>query len=331
MILNIIMVGLELKTWEFKMRNFKLGIAAVTIFTSTSSFSSIEQAKQLEGCYLVDYNYSETESLKQGYQLDPRVYDVSGFVVKELVKVVEESEDRVRLQHFMQADDKSGRTMFMMRHHGEIWKINPEFRYKYEGRYDGNDKWTVEDTSMPWLRSVTNLDDGIRYQCLGDFKSQSYYSEFNCSAYSPIPGRETRDMGRKDYNTMQRSTSVKVFGNSWLEKQLNTKTIFDNGHKTPLAKEIGKVWSVRLADSDCSEVDSWRQDRQVFWNLLSEVWQEVLDGSSDFNELKLVDGTTRTQKISKLMGQYLDSLLSSKDDVGLVKEKIREIIEMHRQ
>ena len=33
--------------------------------------------KSMAGCYLVDYNFTETESLKAGYERDQRIYDVN--------------------------------------------------------------------------------------------------------------------------------------------------------------------------------------------------------------------------------------------------------------
>ncbi|NRA46989.1 MAG: hypothetical protein HRU09_18735 [Oligoflexales bacterium] len=107
------------------------------------------EVSKLAGCFVVDYSYSETQVVDPDYQLDPRVYDVGNFTVKELIKVVDQDESQVRIQHFMQADDFAGNTIFMMRHHGEIWRKNPEYRYKYLGRFDGQDRWDVEYYSGP--------------------------------------------------------------------------------------------------------------------------------------------------------------------------------------
>ena len=62
-------------------------------------------------------------------------------------------------------------------------------------------------------------------------------------AYS---GRETRDMGRKDYNALKRSTRVIVYKDSWLERQENIKVMEQKGVQTPLAKS-----SVRIGMCAC--------------------------------------------------------------------------------
>ena len=56
----------------------------------------------LAGCYLVDYSYVETESLKPGYVKDSRVYDVNrDKSVKEWITAEALSPRRIRLQRIL--------------------------------------------------------------------------------------------------------------------------------------------------------------------------------------------------------------------------------------
>ncbi|MBU2713647.1 hypothetical protein KCG35_21540 [Zooshikella sp. WH53] len=121
----------------------------------------------------MDYIYAETEVIDPNYTHDSRVYDANRFIVKELIKIVDESNSHVRRQHFMQADSHAGSTTFMIRHHGEIWHKNPSYRYKYLGRFDENDRCSIEtiDNSKPiWVKEILSLDEGPRYQCLSQWK-----------------------------------------------------------------------------------------------------------------------------------------------------------------
>ncbi|MFK7822592.1 MAG: DUF6607 family protein [Oligoflexales bacterium] len=247
---------------------------------------------------------------------------------------MDQDESEVRIQHFMQADDFAGNTIFMMRHHGEIWKKNPEYRYKYLGRFDGQDQWDVEylDTEQElWSRQITNLDDGLRYQCLGKWKEDTSFPRFDCSAFAPIPGRETRDMGRMDYNTMERQSSVLVYSDSWLERQKNTKVQFSTEEVNPLVNEVGKIWSVRIPMSECANISSWAEERQDFWDVLASAWNDAFDGVRPFYEIKTVDGATRGAKISKLMQQHYKTIGNNREERELVKAKIAKIIEDHRE
>ena len=53
---------------------------ACTHVTKQEPMIELELGKKaihgLAGCFLVDYNYAETESLKRGYERDKRLYDV---------------------------------------------------------------------------------------------------------------------------------------------------------------------------------------------------------------------------------------------------------------
>lgn len=294
----------------------------------------ISEVEKLAGCFLVDYSYSETESLDPEYVLDSRVYDVKKYTVKELIRIVKRDETHVRLQHFMQAEDFSGNTLFMMRHHGEIWRKNPAYTYRYLGPLEGQSRWEIEDLDRSeniWMREITNLDDGPRYQCLGKWSKHHTYPEFKCSAFAPIPGREIRDMGRYDYNTMERQSSIQIYGNSWLERQDNIKVKFSQSETQPLAKEVGKIWSVRLPDEECTDVRSWSDERQAFWDILAEVWQEIYLEKQDFYEKKFIDGSTRSQKITELLARYYKTVKSNKEHASVVRNAIRNIIKAHRK
>lgn len=294
---------------------------------------SLDTVKNMTGCFLVDYSYSEHKVLDPEYILDSRVYDSNRFAVKELIKNVSEDSSQVRLQHFMQADSHSGETLFMMRHHAETWKKSPEYRYKYVGRFEGNDRWEVEELEAnedTWLRSINFLDDGLRYQCLGSWESDHKFSRFNCNSYSPIPGRESRDMGRKDYNTLDRSAELTIYPSSWLERQKNTKIQFIDGQRTPLVEELGKVWSVRLPDSECSDVAAWADERQAFWNVLAQVWDEIYAEKMDFHEIKIVDDSSRSRKIAAIQEQYYKAIAKDPTIVETVKNALRDAINSHR-
>ena len=294
----------------------------------------LAEVSKLAGCFIVDYNYSETEVIDPEYPLDPRVYDVGKFTVKELIKVVDQDDSQIRIQHYMQAENFAGRTIFMMRHHGEVWRKNPSFRYKYLGRFEGEDRWDVEhlDTDKEqWVREITSLDDGLRYQCLGKWKEGAYFPRFDCEAFAPIPGRETRDMGRGDYNTMERQSSVLLYQDSWLERQKNIKVQFSSANSNPLVKELGKVWSVRVPMSECEQIASWAEERQSFWDVLASAWKDAYDGTRPFYEIKTVNGSTRSAKIAALMEQHYKTIGGNQELAEKVKAEIAAIIEAHRE
>jgi hypothetical protein len=178
---------------------------------------------------------------------------------------------------------------------------------------------------------VTNLDDGLRYQCAARWSEDTAYPEWACgNNYAPIPGRETRDMGRSDYQALERSTRIVVYGSSqgggasqagsWLERQDNVKTIHGDGGRVPLVRELGKNWYVRLPDAECAGGQAFAEAHRSVWTLLRETWDGVLDGS----------GPPRFVKMFELEDSVLDRDLSDQTIRQETRRRILDVIEEYR-
>ncbi len=287
----------------------------------------------MQGCYLVDYSYTETESLLPTYTRDSRVYDVnSNKSIKEWIFAQEISKNRIRIQHVLFGTDLAGVHMdgSELRHQAEDWEFEAPFLYDFVSP----NTWNVKQlaTKGQWTRRITNLDDGLRYQCASEWSQTSAYAEWSCSNYAPIPGRETRDMSRKDYNTLERGTRIVAYGSSWLERQANTKVIHDvaTGTKTPLAKELGKNWYVRLPDSECDLARTYVQPRLAFWELLRETWDTVLIGDRPFVEKAKLPGGSRYGRVMMLEEEALKLDLSKSSDRTHVRNELLKIIQDSR-
>lgn len=306
-----------------------LSVICVLGCSSVYADDSIEAAglaaiKQMAGCFLVDYNYHETESLKEGYSLDARTYDPnrSGASVKEWIQVIEKRPHEIRLQHILFATDHEAKTSFMLKHQAEDWEFQPASFYNFEA--PGFWRFTkVEASGGKWLRKITHLDDGPRYQCLAEWNLKSQYPSWTCKNYAPIPGRETRDMRRKDYQTLDRDTTLILYGDSWLERQENIKVIDDGQSKVPLAKETGKNWYIRLPDSSCLEAQNWSAPRQAYWRVLMNAWDQVYSQQRDIRELS-VKGPPRYAKVAEVEERSFAGL----NDGTLNEESVqREILD----
>lgn len=307
-----------------------------TLFGVAAQASQYEVGRRalqsFTGCYLVDYSYTETRGLKPGYVRDERVYDVNKKQsVKEWIYAEEISPNRIRLQHVLFATDLSGKLIegSVLKHQVEDWEYGAPFLYNFVAP----SVWSVESLTAnlnQWTRRVTNLDDGPRYQCSAEWSESTIYPEWTCDNFSPIPGRETRDMGRKDYNTLQRSTRIVAYGNSWLERQNNIKTIYADGVKTPLAEEVGKNWYVRLPDAECAPAQEFAEPRRAFWSLLREVWDEVLSGKEGFVEKSVPGQPPRYVKIWAIEEKYLEQDLNDPAVRERAKEEIMKVINSYR-
>lgn len=286
----------------------------------------------MAGCFLVDYSYVETEALRPGYVRDSRVYDVNrDKSVKEWISMEPLSERRLWLQRILFSTDLGGavRDGSIIRHQSEDWEYGAPFLYEFVGPRT----WHVKDLSAlrgVWTRKVTNLDDGLRYQCAARWRSDTVYPEWSCSNYAPIPGRETRDMRRADYQTLDRATRLVLYGGSWLERQDNVKTIHGEHGRSPLARETGKNWYVRLPDAECAAGQAFARPRQAFWTLLRETWDSVLTGREPFIERMPAGQLPRFVRMGEVEEHYLGRDLSDPDARTAAKERILRIIEEYR-
>ena len=286
----------------------------------------------MAGCYLVDYSYVEIESLQPGYARDVRVYDVNrDKSVKEWITAEVLSPRRVRLQRILFFTDLRGtvRDSSEIKHQTEDWEDDAPFLYEFVAPRT----WQVRDlkpTPGLWTRRVTNLDDGLRYQCAARWTGDTAYPEWSCSNYAPIPGRETRDMRRVDYDALERTTRIIAYGQSWLERQDNVKTIHRDGVRTRLAREVGKNWSVRLPESECEAARAFARPRQAFWRVLREVWDEVLTGAAPFIEKAPAGQPPRFVKMNEVEEDYVGRDLSDPALSRTARARILKVIEAYR-
>ena len=281
------------------------------------------------GCYLVDYSFAETDALKPGYVRDSHVYDVNkDKSIKEWIYAEDISPTRIRLQHVLMGVDLSGKLMpdSLLKHTGEDWEYNAPFLYDFVSERTWAVK-SLKDSTGLWTRRITNLDDGLRYQCAAAWKADTAYTDWTCDDASPVPGRETRDMHRHDYNLLQRSSRIIDYDHSWLEREANTKVIDENGAKTPLVKEVGKTWYVRLPDTECSAAQDFVKPRLAFWKIEREAWDQVLTGDGTFVESTPAKGQpSRYEQIMNLEDEYIKKDLSDPAVAAEARSAIVKVI-----
>jgi len=306
---------------------------ALTSWSAAADNGTFEQGRELilrqTGCHIVDFNFTEVQALKPGYTLDERVYDTNGDkTTYELIVPFTKSATEIRVQHVLFVKDlASGKVAGLMKHQAEDWAFEPAFRYDFVGP----NHWLAAPVPAgTWLRKTTNLDDGLRYQCAGAWDFAKANPEWNCANFAPIPGRETRDMGRKDYNTLDRNTRVIVYPSSWVERQDNVKTVWENGQRTPLARELGRTWWVKQPERECDEARAFVEANSAYWKALREVWEEYLGKGEAWQELPRLNGMPRFAAMFGVEDEYADRLQADASLEGEVKAKIRAVIEAYR-
>src|SRR5690606_29810739 len=122
-----------------------------------------------------------------------------------------------------------------------------------------------------------SLDDSPRYSCTAAWDHSKEFPTWTCSGYSPIPGREYRDMDRHDYQALNRTHILSVYPHAWLDTQNNEKVREQaDGSRIAFAAENGRNWYTRLPDDDCHVVDSFIEERKGFWDITESVWDNLM-------------------------------------------------------
>jgi hypothetical protein len=312
--------------------------AIIGIVLSANAQETFDQEKKaieaMAGCFHVDYNFTEVESLQPDYKIDDRVYDVNkNKTVNEWIYPIHVSPTHVRLQHVLFSTDENGKIEagedgkpFYMRHQAEDWEYQPDYLYDFTSPAH----WSpvaLDAGSGKWVRKITNLDDGPRYHCAAAWDMSKKYPEWTCDNYAPIPGREFRDMKRKDYQGLKRSTRLIQYGNHWLERQNNIKVIHTPDVKKDIARESGKSWYLRVNQDECEGAKAWADERTAFWEVSRKVWMNVLDGEQDFVEMTPTGEGPRFYKMWGVENKYYKTIPA--DEAKAVNE-MKTIIEAYR-
>jgi len=286
------------------------------------------------GCFLVDYSFTETESLKPGYERDKRVYDTNNDkTTYEWIYAADKSPTEIRLQHILFTKDlATGAVQGMLKHQAEDWQENPTQVYDYVR----SGEWTARQLNGAgqgkWVRKVTNLDDGLRYQCEATFDVTAQNPVWTCSNFAPIPGRETRDMQRRDYNSLERTTKIVSYGPSWLEKQENVKVILDETTlaKVPLAREHGRTWYIRQPDAQCADAQALVTARRSYWEIVMNAWEGFLATPQTWKETRSIGGVSRYAAMSDIEDRYWQSVPNNPARHAAALAEINSTINQYR-
>jgi hypothetical protein len=141
-------------------------------------------------------------------------------------------------------------------------------------------------------------------------------------------------MQRSDYQTLDRKTRIVLYGmaqgGSWLERQDNVKIIHGDAGRTPLVRELGRNWYVRLPDAECAGARAFAERRRAYWALLRETWDGVLDSSRPFVERALSGQPPRFVKMFAVEEDAITRDLSDPATREAVRRRILDVIEEYR-
>lgn len=255
-------------------------IAFLTLGSAQAQTTKKEKDKQaikeMLGCYDVTFKYTETFSPEVDYE---KAYDyhASGL---ELAQLVEETEDKIVIQHLLIVNDTT-----VIKHWRQDWIYEDTESY----RYDGNNTWVYDPKSMEevrgkWTQNVYQVDDSPRYSGTATWVHVDGSSTWYHKADSPLPRREYTK--RSDYNIMKRGNRLHITDYGWLHEQDNDKVIRTDTGDVLLVQEKGYNHYYQRPEKDCQLARDWWDQNKDMWVNVRDSWQEIYNKKNRL-ELKL--------------------------------------------
>lgn len=226
--------------------------------------------KSMQGIYKVSFNFAETFSPDTGYKFQKRYYDWG----VEYVSVVEESENKISMQHLLIANDT-----IIIKHWRQDWVYENKEVYQY---YKDNE-WvkktlTTEQAAGTWTQKVYQVDDSPRYESYGTWVHVDGKHFWEGVADSPLPRREHTK--RSDYNVMKRHSRIEIQNDGWVLIQDNEKVIRNGGIDKTLCWEKG-IEKFTKGSYDATAAVKWWNKQVNYWADVRKAWEEVYSGNSE--------------------------------------------------
>lgn len=280
----------------------------------SNSQSNINQDKltllKMCGCFEVTFNFAETFNFFDNPDYNPS--PVKTEKALELIVLVDETDDKLVLQHILQSNDDNP---FIIKHWRQDW-IYENYDIYY---YNKNNIWEYqlldqEDVSGKWTQKVFQIDDMPRYQGYGTWVYIDGKSYWEGQSDAPLPRRESKI--RNDYNVLVRNNRVEVTDDGWIHDQDNAKLFRNNLGDNVVAYEKGYNIYKRVSNDRCEAAMLWWNNNLDRWNTVRLEWDQILRLNSDlriniennsslmYKEISSIDNYNR-DTIRSIINQYI--------------------------
>ncbi|MEM9375814.1 MAG: DUF6607 family protein [Pseudomonadota bacterium] len=222
----------------------------------------------MAGDYKVTFDFTETVSFIQGYELkEPKL---SG--AHESVRVIEDRGDYISLQHLLVVgpDDSP----FVIKHWRQDWQYEPARVLIFVG---GNAwEWRevpASERAGTWSQTVYQVDDAPRYGAVGTWSYSDGIAEWTPpKEWRPLPRRDmtTRD----DYHAVDAVNRHVITPTGWVHEQDNSKLILD-GPPQVLVREVGINTYQAFDDYPTAAADAYWQATADYWAGVRAHWDAI--------------------------------------------------------
>lgn len=228
----------------------------------------------MAGTHSVTFRFEETVAIAPDYKLKKKPYEETA---TELVQVVEDTPERISLQHLLVVSGKDGKPT-VIKHWAQIWTWQDTELLDYSGSEE-NHEWqritlTPEQAVGTWSQLVTQIDDTPRYESYGKWVHRNGETYWESEpTRRPLPRREYSK--RDDYDYLLVTNRHTVTSNGWVHEQDNRKVVDREGEPVrTLCHEFGINTYARTEAKESKAALAWWSENGRFWDTVRDFWVE---------------------------------------------------------
>ncbi|KAA2285467.1 hypothetical protein F0415_04900 [Arenimonas fontis] len=219
------------------------------------------------GEYRVQFDFRETVILAPAYERKPDQHSGGN----EVVILVEDSGDRIVLQHLLVSRDG---------HVTKHWR--QDWQYQAGERFEFSDEQTWRLRAVPaeriagsWTQCVFEVSDAPRYCGTGRWNHRYGVSTWTSDrGWRPLPRREYSK--REDYNALNVENRHTVVPGGWTHEQDNTKTVRTADGMRTLVREFGFNDYRRTDAVDFGPAYRYWEATRGYWARVRAEWNRRL-------------------------------------------------------
>jgi hypothetical protein len=269
----------------------------------------------MAGDYRVTFDFTETVSLFEGYELkDPK--RSGGY---EIVRVVEDSGDFISLQHILVVGPKD--SPIVVKHWRQDWAYEPSRVLVFIGgnAWEWRDVPAAEQAGA-WSQTVYQVDDAPRYGAVGTWTYEDGIAEWTPPAeWRPLPRRDmtTRD----DYHAVDAVNRHTLTPDGWVHEQDNTKIIL-TGTPRALVREVGVNTYERNSSFPVSVGDAYWATTSDYWAGVRDEWSRI----ENENERFAITLKGETEDLYTPLLSLAEEVQAGEKDVAAAVSEARSVI-----
>lgn len=233
--------------------------------TSTKDLER-ELIKSLAGSYRVSFKFAETFAPDKDYKF----YDRKITGAKELALLIEDSENKISIQHLLYVGKNH-----VIKHWRQDWIYENRELMELVKDHEWKKTQLTEDRAKgTWTQKVYQVDDCLRYQGYGTWVHVDGRHFWESTTDAPLPRRELSV--RDDYNVLQRHSHIEVFDDgNWVIDQDNKKITRSKDKDQLVCMEKG-IETFTLQNYDPQIAVDWWNKQAAFWRDVRHIWGDIV-------------------------------------------------------